>query len=499
MSNERDALMASKVEWKDSASRSVRLAGLFSLCGLLLIPALIIPSATFASKFTEGLALYLLSATTMAAVAAPMVFLMWRHGRNQQTETIWLMDALETQLTDALDDATQSAARRAAQARRQEFETRLANALEMAEGESEVIEVVERAFASTLPTTPAELLLADNSHAHLARMAVSTTADAPMCGVDSPDHCPAARRAQVQRFDDSDALDACPKLRARAQGRVSAMCVPVSIMGRTVGVIHATAAHSSTFEDEAVQDVATLANLAGARLGLLRMVADTQLQAATDSLTGLLNRRSLENKVRGLREGNVPYTVVMADLDHFKQLNDTHGHETGDRALRLFARTLKSSLRGNDLICRHGGEEFAIVLTGCSATNAFGMLNAVRTAMAEAIAGAGIPNLTVSFGIVEALVSEELSTALARADAALFEAKRTGRDRIVIHDSAGHAVSALADRSSRASNGSLSQQEFESTLSETSSTLMRPSVEVGVGTSTTVRVLPLTGTDSAEG
>ena len=75
--------MATKGEWKDSASRSVRLAGLFSLCGLLLIPALIIPSASFASKFTEGLVLYVLSATIMAAVAAPLVFLMWRHGRNQ--------------------------------------------------------------------------------------------------------------------------------------------------------------------------------------------------------------------------------------------------------------------------------------------------------------------------------------------------------------------------------------------------------------------------------
>ncbi len=499
MSNEREALMATTSEWKDSASRSERLAGAYSLCGLLLIPALVIPSASFASRFTEGLALYLLAATIMVAVAAPLVYVMWRDGRTQQTETIWLMGALETQLTDALDGATRSAASRVTQARRQEFETRLANALEMAEGESEVIEVVERAFASTLPATPAELLLADNSHAHLSRMAVSTAADAHMCSVDSPNHCPAARRAQVQRFEDSDALDACPKLRDRPQGRLSAMCVPVSIMGRTVGVIHATAEYSATFEDEAVGDVATLANLAGARLGLLRMVADTQLQAATDSLTGLLNRRSLENKVRALGEGNVPYTVVMADLDHFKQLNDTHGHETGDRALRLFARTLKSSLRGNDLICRHGGEEFAIVLTRCSVQNAFSMLTSVRAAMAEAITGAGIPTLTVSFGVVEALVTEELATALARADAALFEAKRTGRDRIVIHDSAGQTVSASPDPRSHTADGSLSQQELESAPSETSSTRIRPAVEVGLGTSTTMRLLPLTGTDSSEG
>ena len=440
MSNERENLIATKSAWKGSASRSQRLSGIYSLCGLLLIPALTIPSGIFAARFTEGIALYALAATVMAVVATPMVFVMWRAGLKQQAETIWLVDALERQLTDALDEATSAARRRELQAHRQEFETRLANALEMAEGESEVIEVVERAFVSTLPGAPVELLLADNSHAHLTRMAVSVGAETPMCTVDSPDHCPAARRAQVQRFSDSDALDACPKMRGRSQGLISALCVPVSIMGRTVGVIHTTAEPSSTFEDEVVQDVATLANLAGARLGLLRMVADTQLQAATDSLTGLLNRRSLENKVRSLRDGNVPYSVVMADLDHFKHLNDTHGHETGDRALRLFARTLQLSLRSQDLISRHGGEEFAIVLSSCSAQDAGAMLESVRTAMAAAISSAGVPHLTASFGIVESLPHEELPTAVARADAALFEAKRNGRDRIVIHNAAGKTV-----------------------------------------------------------
>src|SRR5207245_1000703 len=124
------------------------------------------------------------------------------------------------------------------------------------------------------------------------------------------------------------ALDACPKLRNRDRGRCSALCVPVSIMGRTVGVIHATAEPEVVVGESAIHDLETLANLAGARIGLLRMVADTQLQAATDSLTGLLNRRSLENKAIALRASATPFSLVMADLDHFKELNDTHGHET---------------------------------------------------------------------------------------------------------------------------------------------------------------------------
>src|SRR6185312_7168253 len=89
-------------------------------------------------------------------------------------------------------------------------------AMDMAEDEAEVIDVIERSMAATLPAAAAELLLADNSHAHLLRMAsTSPTGDAPGCGVSSPDHCPAARRSQVQHFTNSDALDACPKLRGR--------------------------------------------------------------------------------------------------------------------------------------------------------------------------------------------------------------------------------------------------------------------------------------------
>jgi diguanylate cyclase (GGDEF)-like protein len=280
-------------------------------------------------------------------------------------------------------------------------------------------------------------------------MAHTAAAELPMCGVSSPHQCPAARRAQVQHFPNSDALDACPKLRDRPGGAVSATCVPVSIMGRTVGVIHTTAAPDVVPADTPVHELATLAKLAGARIGLLRMVADTQLQAATDSLTGLLNRRSLENKVRDLRHQPGPTAVVMADLDHFKQLNDTYGHDTGDRALRLFAQTLSSTLRTVDLVCRHGGEEFAVVLPQCTASEAAARLEDVRGAMASAIAGAGLPQVTASFGVVQTATLEDLAAALACADAALFQAKRDGRDCIVVHDpadatAAGAAVEPLS-------------------------------------------------------
>jgi diguanylate cyclase (GGDEF)-like protein len=123
----------------------------------------------------------------------------------------------------------------------------------------------------------------------------------------------------------------------------------------------------------------------------------------------------------------------MADLDHFKRLNDTHGHETGDRALRTFAQTLRATVRAEDVVCRHGGEEFALIFPSCSADTAGRLLDRVREQLSEALAASGLPHYTASFGVVDGDPGEDLEALLRRADAGLFEAKRLGRDRIVIN------------------------------------------------------------------
>ena len=297
-------------------------------------------------------------------------------------------------------------------------------------------------------------LLADNSHAHLLRMAsASPTGAPPNCCVDSPDHCPAARRAQVQRFPDSEELDACPKLRGRPEGAVSAMCVPVSIMGRSVGVIHVTGTQHTAFPENTVQDLETLAKLSGARIGLLRVMAETQLQATTDSLTGLLNRRSFEHRVAAIRREVPNVVIAMADLDHFKLLNDSYGHETGDRALRLFAQVLRESLRAQDLVCRHGGEEFSIAIPDCGIDTAREIFDASRVRLEAAMTVAGLPKFTVSFGVVEADPKDDLPTTISRADAALFQAKREGRDRVIVLDALGHEIPAPSGRPESSTDG----------------------------------------------
>lgn len=406
---------------------------------LVIVPVVAVLAMWFSLLVVSGAWRYLVTGAVAFGLGLPMGLNAIRVMGRERIHSRQIFQALTRRLSQAVDVAEQQARRREIQSDRQEFEGRLANALDMAEGEPEVITVIERAFSTILPSAPVELLLADNSHAHLIRMA-SSPAGSPGCRVDSPDLCPAARRAQVQRFDNSDHLDACPKLRGRAQDAVSAVCMPVSIMGRTVGVIHSTAPADTRFADDTVLDLATLSKLAGARIGLLRVMAETQLQAATDSLTGLLNRRSFESQVARARRDTPLMSVAMADLDHFKTLNDTYGHETGDRALRLFSQVLAGSVRGGDLVGRRGGEEFAVALMGCDGEVARNILDGVRGRLEAAITVAGLPAFTVSFGLIDSRDLEELPAILDRADVALFQAKREGRDRVVRHDQFGAPV-----------------------------------------------------------
>jgi len=414
-------------DWSSARSRTRRASYASAAIGILVGPLLVVLALYLASLIAAGNALYHATALWMAIFSAPLAAILSIRNVKEQDKSDGVIATLAGQFE--------------AQARGQKFESRLANALDMAEGEPEVVQVIERSFSTIVPDAPVELLLADNSHAHLLRMASSSpTGLPPACGVDSPDHCPAARRAQIQRFSDSEELDACPKLQGRPEGVMSAMCVPVSIMGRSVGVIHVTGQQHTAFSENTVQDLETLAKLSGARIGLLRVMAETQLQATTDSLTGLLNRRSFEHRLAANRREHSEVVISMADLDHFKLLNDSYGHETGDRALRLFAQVLRDSLRTEDLVCRHGGEEFAIAIPGCTIDKAREIFEATRVRLEAAMAVAGMPKFTVSFGVVQADPKDDLQTTISRADVALFQAKREGRDRAVFLDALGHEV-----------------------------------------------------------
>jgi diguanylate cyclase (GGDEF)-like protein len=329
-----------------------------------------------------------------------------------------------------------------AEAERQEFEARLHRALETSEREDAALAVVGRAFEQASASTAAELMLADSSRAHL-RVAVERGPDGhgPGCGVDSPWSCPAVRRGHTVVFEDSNELDACPRLWDRAE-RCNAVCVPITVMGRAIGVLHATREIDAPLDDAETARLETVAMQAGSRIALLRAMERSQLQAATDPLTGLLNRRTLEDRARSLVGGPHPFAVVMADLDHFKTLNDTFGHDAGDRALRLFSRVLSSSVRPEDVVCRYGGEEFVVLLPGCNADDGVRAMERLRENLALAVSGGSVPGFTCSFGVTDSTAGRSLGELVEVADAALMAAKRGGRNRLVVDTTGAGATAA---------------------------------------------------------
>ena len=188
-----------------------------------------------------------------------------------------------------------------------QFNSDLHTALEMAEHEPDVLQVIGRAL-DLVSDGPGELLLADASQAHLHQGAASVTNGAPGCGVSTPWGCPAVRRGQILEFSDSDALATCPHLQVRRE-QVSALCVPVTVLGTSTGVIHLTGPADEPLDSAQRARAEVLAVQTGARLGLLRALVTSEIAATTDSLTGQLNRRSLEEALRRLDNEQIPYAV----------------------------------------------------------------------------------------------------------------------------------------------------------------------------------------------
>lgn len=171
------------------------------------------------------------------------------------------------------------------------------------------------------------------------------------------------------------------------------------------------------------------------RRGRDRLVGVLERVTTTDGLTGLANRGTFEQVaerlVRRAQIDRTPLALVIFDIDHFKQLNDTHGHAAGDAALRGFAATLQTQSRPTDLIARIGGEEFVAVMPGIHADEAGAFAERVGEALRDDHSGFG-ERLTVSAGVAPMGADDTVDSLLREADHALYAAKGAGRDRVVL-------------------------------------------------------------------
>ncbi len=244
-----------------------------------------------------------------------------------------------------------------------------------------------------------------------------------------PGSCWALRRGQIHPADPLQQNLHCQHVSDHSDH----VCVPLIGNGETLGLLHLR--HPRGLHDPAFLDgVAKRAALALVSLKTREALFN---EATHDPLTGLYNRRyldgALEESERRSRRNNRTVGLMMLDLDHFKMINDTYGHEVGDEVLRTFAGLLKGSLRAGDIACRYGGEEFTILLSGAT-------LNATRQRaeqLRQQVEQLRVPYrdkqlaLTVSIGIaVFPEHGHHLDDVLHAADAALYDAKHAGRNRV---------------------------------------------------------------------
>jgi diguanylate cyclase (GGDEF)-like protein len=301
---------------------------------------------------------------------------------------------------------------------------------------AEVTQVLERLLPTLFPATSGSVYIFRASRNLLERSA-SWPPGAPTDGdALAPDECWALRRGRYLHEPGSGPT--CPHAEAEDGAR---LCVPMAAAGETIGLLTLRSG-----SDAIAPGVVRLADAAAAQIALavsnLQLRQTLRTQSIRDPLTGLYNRRYLEEALgreiaRATREKR-GVGVIMLDLDHFKRLNDAEGHLVGDAVLRELGILLSGAVRGSDIACRFGGEEFTLVLPGADSDATAKKAESLRVAVERLTVshrGQSIGALTASLGVASfpknALGTEEI---LRRADEALYRAKGTGRNCVCVSE-----------------------------------------------------------------
>ncbi len=229
------------------------------------------------------------------------------------------------------------------------------------------------------------------------------------------------------------------------------ICLPINQSGTAGCIVQIVCSHDEGYLTKSlVPYVAAYLKEAGPVLEAKRLAEHLRENSMRDAMTGLYNRRFLEEYVNQLVSGSQrrksPFVVLMLDLDFFKQVNDTHGHEVGDKVIKALAEILVRNVRSSDMAVRYGGEEFLLVLMDTHAEAAMAVAEKIRQEVAEtkvAIPG-GILQKTISIGVSEFPKDTDTFWQVVKfADVALYKAKETGRNRVIrflpeMWDAEGH-------------------------------------------------------------
>jgi diguanylate cyclase (GGDEF)-like protein/PAS domain S-box-containing protein len=256
----------------------------------------------------------------------------------------------------------------------------------------------------------------------------------------SAEDCWALRRSKLHEVSDPQKDMLCQHFVQEPQ--TGYLCVPLIVQSGTIGLLCLTGAAQKDMGSITRQQLAVAAAEA-IKLSLynLKLREELREQAISDPLTGLCNRRYLEEnlgrELHRARRGNSPLCVVMLDLDNFKPLNDTFGHDAGDSLLRELAHLLQDKLRKSDVCCRYGGDEFVLVLPDSSLADTQQRVEQIRVlvnGLQIRHGGPPLDTITVSAGIAGAPEHGSMASELLQAaDDAMYAAKQAGRNRVVVY------------------------------------------------------------------
>jgi diguanylate cyclase (GGDEF)-like protein/PAS domain S-box-containing protein len=308
---------------------------------------------------------------------------------------------------------------------------------------SEIGPVITRYLKKLFPQSDGALFLISPSKTDLETIAIwGNYSDNIDENVMSPDDCWGLRRGINYIVADSKSEVPCNHIKDPENGVLYA-CFPLIAKNEIIGLLHIRCRSHSTYDAEKKvyfkETAEALTALLSLAISNLRLNEKLSMLSIKDALTGLFNRRYIEEtfireSVRAKRNKS-SIGIIMADIDHFKKFNDIHGHAAGDAVLKQISKFLSSSIRGCDIVCRYGGEEFVLMLPDADLCNTFlRAQNLVEKAknMQFDFNGITLGPVTLSMGVsAYPEKGEKLEELLRVADIALYKAKQEGRDRAV--------------------------------------------------------------------
>ena len=307
----------------------------------------------------------------------------------------------------------------------------LMHALELAESTDESAGVIASYLPRLLPNLSGSLYLYNNSRDILERKAGWGSVEGEPSVIEALD-CWALRRGSPHAFTGGDGGLACRHVHNLGMDR---LCLPLVTQGDVIGCLTVTGPGLVHGAEDQRAWIGQLAEQLGLALSNVRLRVSLRQQSIIDPLTQLYNRRYMDEVLkrelaRSSRNG-APLSVLVLDLDHFKRINDTFGHEAGDAILRKVALTLRENIRSGDVACRMGGEEMVVLLPECGVENAIKRAETLRLAIAaNDVLHQGKPiGATASIGVTSYPEHGSSMQALVHAaDLALYEAKHGGRN-----------------------------------------------------------------------